>query len=240
MSTPSTAPIIVPEIVGNALITPSAFDTRDSLVIDAAKIQTVVTTADAQLAGDALKELKAFLDKIETARKAVKAPVDALASEIQKLAKDLTSAVQEQYDRLKRINGTFLAEQQRLANEATQRARDEEQRILNEAAERQRQIEASGVRVESRVEKLEEKAFNQIAQVRAEAATIAAPVVSGISLRQEPDFDILDIHELYKSKPELVKLEVDRAALKSYLKKFPKAEVPGVKHWVTAKSSVRG
>lgn len=240
MSTPSDTPIIVPEIIGNALIHATAFDTRDALVLDAARVQTVVTIEDAQLAGDSLKSLKLFLAKVESARTTVKAPVLELGKSIDNLAKELTTAATEQYNRLNRLLGTFQQAQQRLADEASDKARKEEQRILDEAADKQRQIEASGVRVENRTEKLEDKTFNQIAEIRAVAIAATAPAVSGISLRQEPEFEILDIHALYKARPDLVKLEVDRAAMKSFLKKFPKAELAGVKHWLAAKTSVRG
>lgn len=238
-STTPDIPLIVPEIVGNALIAQDAFDARDSLVIDAAKIRTVVSGSDAQLANDTLLDLKTFLDKIELARRAVKAPVDALASEIQKLAKDLTTAAQAEYDRVKKLLGTYQLEQQRLANEAAEKARKEEQRILAEAEEKARIAQESGRGVEKKLEKIDAKAFEQVAMVRATAAGAAALKLTGISVRTEPAFEIEDIHALYKARPDLVKLDVDKTALKSYLKKFPKAELPGVRHWQEAATSVR-
>ena len=102
-NTTSDTPLIVPEIIGNALIAQDAFDARDSLVIDAAKIRTVVTAQDAQQAGDALKALNDFLKKIEDARTAVKAPVLELGKKIDGLSKELTTAVTDEKTRLSKL-----------------------------------------------------------------------------------------------------------------------------------------
>jgi uncharacterized protein YhaN len=224
--------------IDNALATATenARERRDELVLDSAKIRAVVTVDDARLASDQLKDLKAFLTTIEEARKTVKGPVDTLAAKIQAIAKELTLEVQTQYDRLNRMVGTYQQEQQRLQREADEKARAAEQKILDDAAEKQRQIEASGVRVESRVEKNDAKAFEQIAAVRAQAPV--APKLEGVGLRTVPEFEILDIHAVYAARPELVKLEISKSALNNLLNSNPKIVIPGVKHWRTAKSTV--
>jgi hypothetical protein len=236
----STAIITLNALPSAPTATEQALARRDELVLAAAGLKLVTTPESAQIAGDHLKALKQYLTNVETARKAVKQPVDDLASEIQLLAAALTAAPQEQKKRIDSMLANYQAEQLRKQREAEAEARREEQRILDEAAAKAAKAEASGRNVDAKLEKIDAKAFEQVATVRATVAAVAAPKIEGVGLRSEPDFEILDLHALYAAKPELVKLEVDRVALKSYLKKFPKAELPGVKHWVRNFTATRG
>lgn len=238
----STTQYIQIDGIDNALATATenARERRDELVLHSAKIRVVKTAEDAQTAADALKDMKGFTREIEDARTSVGAPILKLTKEINGLAKELTTAVEAEATRVSRLLGTYQQEQQRLANEAAQRAREEEQRILNEAVDKQRQIEQSGVRVESRTEKLEEKVFTQVAEVRAEALSVAQPVISGIATQKEIIVEVIDLHALYKARPELVKLELNLALAKATIKASPNIELPGLKHYQQAKVSVRG
>lgn len=219
--------------------TEAALARRDELVLAAGGLKVVTTAEHAHLAGEHLRNLKRFSKDIEEARKRVKGPIDQFAAQIQEVAKLLTEAVAGQAKRIDSLLGTYQLEQQRLQREADEKARAEEQRILDEAnAKAQKAIE-SGRNVDAKLEKIDAQAFDEVAEVRAQALAVAAPKVEGVSLRTEPDFEVLDIHAIYKARPDLVKLDVDRSALKSYLKKFPKAELPGVRHWTKAATSVR-
>jgi hypothetical protein len=236
----STAIITLNALPSAPTATEQALARRDELVLAAAGLKRVTTPESAQIAGDHLKALKQYLTDVETARKLAKGPVDELAKAIQSLAAELTEAAEQQRKRIDGMYSTYQAEQLRKQREAEAAARAEEQRILDEAAKKAAKAEASGRNVDAKLEKIDAKAFEQVATVRATVAAVAAPKIDGVGLRSEPDFEILDIHALYAAKPELVKLEVDRVALKSYLKKFPKAEIPGVKHWVRNFTATRG
>lgn len=234
-----TALIALASITATPSATEQALARRDELVLEAAGLKLVTTPEHAQLAGDHLRNLKRYLKEVEEARKLVKGPVDALAADIQRVAKVLTEAAEAQVKRIDAMLGPYQQEQLRKQREAEEAARQEEQRILDEAATKAQKAVDSGRNVDAKLERIDAQAFNKVAEVRAGALAVAAPKVEGVSLRTEPDFEILDIHELYKVRPDLVKLEVDRSALKAYLKKFPKAELPGVKHWTKAATSVR-
>ena len=235
----TTEILLVPAITGEPSATAIAFEKRDALVIDAAKIRSVVTAEDATLADQTTKDLKAFLRDIETARKEAVAPALARSRAINDLADNLCMAVDAEKDRLSKLVGAYLLEQRRLADEAARKAREEEQRILNEAAAKAQAAIDSGRNIDAKLERIDAKAFQQVAEVKAAALSVAAPTFKGTALRTEPAFEITDIHALYKAHPELVKIEIDRAALKFYLKKFPKAELPGVRHWVEAATASR-
>lgn len=235
----NTAIISLAAITATPAATETALARRDELVLAAAGLKLVTTADHAQIAGEHLRNLKQYLADVEESRKAAKAPVDKIAGEIQGLARFLTEAVTVQVARLSGMQGTYLLEQQRIANEAAAAARAKEQQILDEAAAKADAAIASGRNVDAKLERIDAKAFDAVAEVRAGALALAAPKVEGVSLRTEPDFEVTDVHALYAAHPALVKVEVDRAALKAYLKKYPKAELPGVKHWVKASTAVR-
>lgn len=234
-----TVLIALAAIAATPSATEQALALRDELVLEAAGLKLVTTPEHAQLAGDHLRKLQRYLKDVEEARKQVKGPVDAIAAEIQRIAKTLTEAAEAQKKRLDGMLGTYQLEQQRLQREADEKARAEEQRILDEANAKAQKAIDSGRNVDAKLEKIDAQAFEKVAEVRAGALAVAAPKVEGVSLRTEPDFEVQDIHAIYKAHPELVKLEIDRSATKAYLKKFPKAEIPGLRHWTKAATSVR-
>lgn len=228
--------------IDNALATATenARERRDELVLHSAKIRVVKTAEDAQTAADALKDMKGFTREIEDARTAVGAPVLKLTKEINGLAKELTTAVEAESTRVARLLGTYQQEQQRLANEAAEAARAKEQQILQKAQDKALDIQASGRNVDAKLDNLEAKTFEKIADVRAGALSVAQPAIAGIASGKETIVEVIDLHALYKARPELVKLELNLALAKATIKASPNIELPGLKHYQQAKVSVRG
>lgn len=118
--------------------TDAARSERDKLLLIATEISTVSTADQAQRAAYVLKELKGFTREIENARTDVKGPVLELGKKIDALAKELTLKVDAEAMRVSRVLGAWQAEQNRIAEEARQKAFREEQRIREEAAAAER------------------------------------------------------------------------------------------------------
>lgn len=142
------------------------------------------------------------------------------------------------------------------AEEAAKRAKSDRTRIEAERkAEEARKIEENRRR---EAEELAEKARKEreAAEARAEqerferaalesakeAEMVTAPAnkLAGVAVGAEIKFEVTDVVALYEAAPYLVKLEPNKAAIKSALKQLPEGKVlPGVKHWKEAKTSIR-
>jgi hypothetical protein len=229
----------VPDIPGTPVATALAFERRDELVFAAAAVKAVTDPTTAEQAGNALKNLKAFSRDIDDKRTEVKRPIIALGKAIESLAAELTEAVEAEAKRISRLLGDYQLEVQRKQREAEEEARKKEQAILEEQQRKAQAAIDSGRNVEGKLEKIEAQTFEKVALVRAEAAAPVAPKIAGVATRQEVKFEVTDLAELYKARPELVKLEANTAAIKAVLKANPKLQLPGLRHWTEAATIVR-
>lgn len=222
-------------------ISEEAREQRDSLLVLTAEIGSVITSDDARHAAEVLKNVKAFTRTLEETRKIVKEPVLALGRRVDYIAKEMTLKLDAEASRISRALGAYKAEEQRKADEAARKAREEERRIQEEAAAKLREAEQTSrteAAFERKAEKIETKAFAQIAEVRASVMT-AAPV-AGTATRENVCFEITDIVALYEAAPAFVILSPNNAAIKAALKAVPKGKsLPGVRHWTEAKAIIR-
>lgn len=151
---------------------------RDELLVQARAGKSVTSPASATRAGEIYKELMAYLRSIEDARKAAKKPIDDKAAEIQTLARELTSAVQLEADRISKLLGAWQSEQTRLAEEARKKAWEAEQEIIRAAQEKARKdaaaaaAEAEALRLKADRARSDEKAAEW--KAKADAAALAA------------------------------------------------------------------
>jgi hypothetical protein len=130
-----------PLAVSELSATQATCDRRDKLLLSAMTITRVHDPVSAQAAGDTIKELKAFSRSIENARTTVKAPVLRLEKSIDELAANLTSEILAEEKRIGGLIGPYQANQQKLAQEAKQKAWAEEQRLLRVAREQQEEAD---------------------------------------------------------------------------------------------------
>jgi hypothetical protein len=182
----------------------SALTTRDEL-LKAAKVVTTVTDAEsAEQAIDMLRQLKEFSDKIELSRKEVKAPIDLIVSKIQETARVLVTDITTE----------------------RQKALAEEQRVIDEQNKKIADAQAAGAS-DKKLEKLEAKAFEQIAEAKQLTAATAAPKFAGVATRPVWVYEVTDFAALYKAHPTAVKMEPVDAIVKALLKQT-KGVLPGV------------
>jgi len=239
ISSAVTELLTVPPISGTALATQQALDRRDELVLSAATVTIVTDPATAEQAATVLKELKAFQRQVEASREDVKRPVIVIGKAIEALAAELTTAVDEQSRRVSRLLGDYQNEVRRQQEKTAREAREEEQRIRDEADTKAQAAIDSGRSVDKKLEKIETQTFAQIATVRSVAVTPVAPKIAGVATRNEVKFEVTDIDELHRSRPELVTLTPNTAAIKAVLKASPKIQLPGIRHWTEAQTIVR-
>lgn len=213
---------------------------RDNLIYQARRITAVTTAEEARLAAETLKSVKAFTRTIEDTRKIVKEPVLALGRKVDDVAKDMTLTLEAEAGRISKALGAYQAEEQRKADEARRKAEEEERRIREETARKLQEAEMTSrtdAQLERKVEKIETKAFEQIAEVKAGVA-VATPI-AGTATRRDVCFEVTNIAELYQAAPHLVTLTPNATAIKAVLKANPHMQIPGLKHWTEAKAIVR-
>lgn len=214
---------------------------RDSLLTLAKEVTAVTSAEEARIAAEVLKSLKSFTRTIEDTRSMVKAPVLELGKKVDGIAKEMTFALETEATRISRTIGTYQAEQQRKEEEARRKAREEEQRIIEETNRKLREAEEASKTEASfakKAEKIETKAFEQIAETR--AAVVVAEKPTGLATRTEVCFEVEDVVALYEANPAFVILSPNNAALKAALKALPADKhIPGVRHWREARSFVR-
>lgn len=227
---------------------------RDQALAVSKKITQVTTADEQEEAVKAAQVVKGFYNEIEKVREEIKRPVIDLGKKIEAIANELKNPADAEYKRVMSLVGDF---QQR----EKARIEAETRRIQAEAAEAQRQLDAARVareQAEARAASLKtkaarEKALADAAEARAKEAekelelaestpvpvTPAAPSkVAGATIKQEYDFEVLDIHALYKARPDLVKLEAIRSEVKIHIAYGQ--QLPGLRVFPKVSASARG
>lgn len=88
-------------------------------------------------------------------------------------------------------------------------------------------------------ERLEQTQASMV-QARIVGNQIVAKKPAGVATRTEIEYEVTNIVALYEAAPYLVKMEPNVSALKAALKGLQQGQnLPGVKHWETAKTHVR-
>lgn len=239
----STEPsIIITPAIETAVVssTEGARQVRDELLVLAGQCTAVADEIDAADAAATLKRLKTFVNTIETQREVAKAPSLAIGRSIDTLAKELSSKVLAEYDRIARVLGAFEFEQRRKREDERRKAEAESVRIADEARRKADQLRAQSQEPESikQAEAIEEKATNQIIERKQEAANVARKA-PGTRITEVIEFEVLDISELYRSNPTLCLVEPNKAAITAIIRGNPNIQIPGLRHWKTAKAGAR-
>jgi hypothetical protein len=214
-------------------IVPAAFTMRQDVLDDSATIIAVTTPGNQKAAVDAARAIASLIKAVETSRKEAKAPVLDLGQRIDATAKEFIKDVLAEEARLKRLLTDYEIEQRRLAMEAERKRQEEERRRQAEEAARMAEI----ARQVQAAERAERQALNErdreAAETRrmvadeaaaAERAAVAerqanlpvvveAPRVAGTVVREEWNFDVLDLKAFAQAHPDLVEITVKRAAV---------------------------
>lgn len=172
------------------------------------------------------REIKGHLNKVEASRKEVKEPFLRISQQIDALAKEHVKELNEVLTRINRSIGDFEAELQ-----AKLRKEEEERRKAYEAAELERirlereQAEKAKKPVSMeealRIQEWTEEAERQVAQAMKDMQIAAVQTsvnkAAGGSLRKDWEIEVIDIHQVYASRPSCVKMELNLVEVKGLL-----------------------
>lgn len=221
---------------------------RDELLLAARFLGAVTNDDDAMQAASTMGDIRTLTKRVELSRNEVKAPVIALGKSIDALAAELTAELEAESKRLGRLVGTYQEEKRRQHERAQREAWQKEQDIITaarhaaaaaEAAERASGAPAPALDQPTAAEVVEQKAFEEVAVVRA-AVKAVAPQSFGTSTRKVIQYEITDASALQAAWPAMFTLTPNVAAIKAILKSQPKLEAPGLRHWVETVSNING
>lgn len=200
---------------------------RNLLLSTGQEITVIADQVDADYTGKWLGQAAALLLNVEQSRTDVKAPVLDLARAIDAIAKEITTPLAHEKDRVQRLLGQYLEVQRRARAEAEAEARlrAEESRRLAEAAKEKDDGKAA------------EAMREIIQQTNAAVAVVTPPKIEGTSLRMQPTVEVYNPAALYAAHPYLVELRPRLAAIKEALLTVP--NLPGVRVTQTPLATIR-
>lgn len=233
--------IHLPTIFG---VTEEAEQRRNDLVFAAAHHRTVTDSAGQNSAVESARDIRKHLSEVEATRKAIKRPLIDAGRLIDALADEHTAPLAAELYRLEQLVTDFQSmEARRVAAEQEARRVEAEKVMLAERKAYQEARQAAlAMQSESDLAKAieaeaEAKAKAEAAQVALSAPQPVAAKSGGASTRQVVEWECLDVHALYKARPELCRLEPNRAAINATC--FPEMPVPGLSIWWKNKTTIR-
>ena len=214
-------------------IDPKAIAARDDAIENAHLVVTIRTHNQAVAGADALRGLRAITKAVESSRTAAKAPVLELGKRIDSAAKEFSSSAEVEIARITAMLTAHETEQRRIDAEAQRQRQEAERRRQAEEAARMAEItrqQQEAARAERQVLNERERAAAEARRVAAEqaAATERAaaaerqanlpvvterPKVTGTVVREEWNFDVLDLKAFAETYPDLVEITVRRSAV---------------------------
>lgn len=231
MSTEAQALMVRDDSRLTVTFSPEAQAMQNKALELAALCGKVTCAEEQQEAVDAQKELTRVLRLVETDRKAVKEPVLTYGRAIDDAAKKFVAELKEEETRIVMLISNFQALEMAKVR-AAQAAENERLSKL----EQERQAALAQAKSHDELDKV--NAEFDTKQQDERPAPVAPIRVKGQSVREEWDFEILDVWALAKAYPNCVKApEPRRLEIKSLLDVGIK--LPGVKAWKAMKSGVR-
>ena len=243
--------------------TEQAVALREAALEKAALVGKVSNADEQQAAVDAQVEIARVLKLVETARKTTKAPVLDFGAQIDRAAREFVEAdLKPEANRLAQLIGDFQAVEAARVRAAEAAKRLEEERIAREAREAEQQALRLKAEADARIaaakneaERIELQRLAAIqeaqthadldrieaeraAQVKAlDQEAIAPAKAAGQAVRSDWEVEVYDVHALYRSHPNCVKLEPLVGEIKSLLNAG--VDVKGVRGKRVLKSEVR-
>lgn len=208
-------------------ITPEAEHRKAELLRIAGAVQHVRDNEESSHAQYHSRSLAAMRIEIEKCRKAVKEPVNRIGKLIDKTAADFVADIDAEEKRITRLVGQHAAEVARLKaeKEAAERKAFEEARAAREAAEAAAvAADESGKVADIIAAKQAERERQEALAARMDASAEVAATKVADGVRFAWDFDVEDIHSVYRSAPEFVSLEIKRSAVLAWLKELEAAD----------------
>ena len=230
-------PIELKDFNGEVAIIPDAYVVREKAIEESEVITEVVDHFTKGLAVEALKSIAQIMNQTEKARKQLKAPVIALGKKIDQCAKDyLGGKMFSEQARVNKLLNGYTQEQLRIQREEQRRLQEEQLKLQQEREAERRKLEAAKDAEEKAAISLKiQKATQAVADT--EAMVKHMPKVEGVSVREFTNFEVLDIMELAKARPDLVRIEPKRQEILALIK--TDKEIPGLRIFSDSSTGVR-
>lgn len=213
----------------------SSFDKKFLLLGLSSAVKTVASFEEQESASEVLKNISELLRNVESARKVVKNPILALGKKIDELAKNFTGELEAEKNRISRLIGSFVAEEERKRREAEMKAREETERKAREEAEAARKAreaaQAAGVPAP-------EPAPAQTVSVSVAPVVQPTRKVAGTRIIKVRRFEIENVVALRNEHPEL--FSPDEAKIRDYIRGLnleAGEKVAGLKVWDETKAT---
>lgn len=209
----SEMPIILSGDGYSLTIDPTAHVRKQTMLSASSAVGKVTTNDESGDARVHLARLAAMRIEVDKCRKEIKEPVLRVGKLIDQAAKEFLAEIELEEGRIKGLIGDHANEVARLKAiaEAEERRAFEFARAAREAAEESGRI-ADVLAHKSAV----------AAKLAASDEVASTKVAQGV--RFAWDFDIENIHDVYKAEPMFVNLEVKRAAVLAWLKELAAAD----------------
>ncbi len=230
-------------------LTGSAEEQRKKL-IEAAERVPAVTDADSQAAAfDVMKNIRAWMKSVESARVEVKAPILQASRLIDSLASEHIAPLEAAVKTLDRMLSAFHeTEQKRIAEE--QKRVDEEIALRKqieddakwEAKQAAKELEKPDASEEDLARAVEAEAEAKLEAERTMAA-LRTPVVTtptrqaGMVIRKVVKWEITDEKKLFAAMPHFFRIEPNRAVINGSVTKTTK--IDGLKVWEEVATGAR-
>lgn len=242
-------------------VTQEAKAKKLTLLKEAEQIHVVKDNDQAEVARYCLKELTEFSQLLEKSRKEVKEPVLEAGRKIDTAAKDFIKDVESQKARITTLISNHAREQEAIRQEAMRKQQEAALELQRKALEEERKrvaAERAALAAEQAILDASSKKERAAAQLLAEAArakellaekarldaeaaekredqatmaVMASAAPKGV--KPQLDYEVSDIHLLYRNHPELVELTPKRSLILAELKNLQDdgiaVEIPGLK-----------
>lgn len=238
-------------------IDPTIVD-RKALALETASGIFSVDSPESQAeAVRALQQIRAVRKVVETSRKACKSELQKPVETLDQAAKAFDQDLANEEARLTNDVNAYQAAERKRAQEAEQarqeairKAQAEADRIAREAQEAKRKAEEladsfspedeerkAAALAQAKAEEL--KRQQEAAQKAAQAPLAPTPAkTQGMVVTEKPMFEVLDIHELYKAAPHLVRMEPNTQEINRQLSAGIRT-IAGLRIWVETKTTFR-
>jgi len=190
----------------------NVFNKKFELLGLSATIVAVGSFEEQESATQVLNSIYKLLKDVETARKSVKSPVLELGRKIDELAKDFSGELESEKNRISRVIGSYVAEQERKRLAEERRLREEAERKHREEEEAQRKAQEQA------------KAKGEESPPPPQVQTVSVAVnpisqrrkIAGQRIIKVRKFEITDVSVLLKSHPEL--FSPDESKIKNFIR----------------------
>lgn len=223
---------------------------RESALAEAALIGEINDAKDLEAAAHVLGELKSLEKTITKAHKEAKDPYLAITKQLDGLKREYVAAITPETTRLSRLVGDYQEIQRRKAEEAKRKAEEERRRIEAEQFAKEDAIRKEAVESIKATGDVQEGYREQLDAVRAEAKEqraevrnelAAAAVSKSAGVRKQWKYEVTDIAELARVRPELVRMEPNASAIMALVRSTEgNLHLPGLRVWSEAVGTVRG